>query len=884
MRNLFTLLGLAFCSISYSASFTSNQNGGWGNPIWTIVGVDADGRPDGDDDVVIAHTVSLNTNGFSRSVTIDPGAQLNLNNFFVSINGNFTVNGTLAFSGRVYINSTGTFSAAAPISGNNWDLYIQGGTVTIAAGTTVQNISNLSVSAAATVNNNGDITTLSTMTLAGTWNNLANSILRVRSNISGTGILNASGNPNTVQYSTNGYNTVKSATYHHLTLSASGSLQHQKTLSGAITVNGNLTINSPVFLSAAGFAITLGGNWTNNANINHSLATVNLNGSGTQTIARWTSTEVFSTLQQTGTGTVQLGNGIGGYTGAIRVTTAFSQSDGTFDVSASNYAVRIDGSWNRTGGTFNARNGTVTFQGTAAQTLNGSVTTDFYNLTSSNAAGVSFVTGTYNITNILTCTTGTLTHTGGTVTLVSTAGATAIVGNGGGSYAGTYILQRFISARAANWHDFSSAVTATTLADWDGTGTPGELYLSGVNGPDGDACCPLFYSVNTYDEPSATYSPVTQTTTALTVGKGYTIWLADDETSWPALRTMDTRGTPNSGTQVLGAAVISYSGASPDPGGNLVGNPFHASINWASVTKTNVSGTFYMLDATGNYTAFSGSATIPPTQGFFIYATGPGASLSIPQSAKLTSTSSTFNRIIEPYNLKLNLTCSETPFSQEVTINFDETASLGYEDVLDAYFVKSPNKKAPNLTLVMDGSNQLIKSTFNPSDDVSLPLRARASVSGMYTITAFRAEFIEEYACVLLEDVFANKIIDLKKQPEYSFYMAENDNPNRFVLHLLKKETDCEQTLAKSKPEYFNPDMVRIVNYADGAFIQFDLDEATNAEIAVYNMLGETVSISNHNAFKQTIELNTSGASGFYIVKVTVGSNVVTEKVFVTQK
>ncbi len=54
---------------------------------------------------------------------------------------------------------------------------------------------------------------------------------------------------------------------------------------------------------------------------------------------------------------------------------------GTFDVTWASYPVTVKGNWINNGGTFMPRTGTVTLNGTAAQSIGGSASTSFNNLT-----------------------------------------------------------------------------------------------------------------------------------------------------------------------------------------------------------------------------------------------------------------------------------------------------------------------------------------------------------------------------------------------------------------------------------------------------------------------------------------------------------------------
>lgn len=76
---------------------------------------------------------------------------------------------------------------------------------------------------------------------------------------------------------------VSAETYGHLKTSNSGT----KTLAGAITVNGDLTIGAVTTLdvSASNFGITLKGNWTNSGIFTQRSGTVTMNGTGAQTMS-----------------------------------------------------------------------------------------------------------------------------------------------------------------------------------------------------------------------------------------------------------------------------------------------------------------------------------------------------------------------------------------------------------------------------------------------------------------------------------------------------------------------------------------------------------------------------------------------------------------------
>lgn len=242
-----------------------------------------------------------------------------------------------------------------------------------------------------------------------------------------------------------------------------GTLTESGSASGAIIFNGsgtqtytsggtvsntiNFTVNSGSTLQMAAAATVVGGGGTftlssgatlgirSTVGITTSGASGNIQVTGTRTYATGASyiyngsanqavgngltqnTPANLTIANTGGGgsnTVTLG-------AAVTMTGNLTISSGVLDVSASNFAINIRGNWTNDG-TFTQRSGTVTFNGTAAQTIGGANSTTFNNLTINNTAvpqpGVTLgidttVGGTLTLTTDLSSGDNALTHTGG---------------------------------------------------------------------------------------------------------------------------------------------------------------------------------------------------------------------------------------------------------------------------------------------------------------------------------------------------------------------------------------------------------------------------------------------------------------------------------------
>jgi hypothetical protein len=872
---LLSALAISFGVMLNAATFTSQATSSWSAPAtWSVSGADADGIPDLDDDVNITpgFTVTLTVaNNICRNFTIS-GGSLALNNKTLRFYGNCTkTSGTITGTGtwNFYANPgiiTGTFT-----NSGIW-YFTANSNTTIAAGSVVQKPYGIVLLTGAIVTNNGSFR----MTSGGInfnassaqWINAANSTLQVSGNITGSGTLNCSANPNTMIYNGTPITTIRAQTYHNLTIQATNPTV--PTLAGNITVNGNMQLTTTT-LNWNLNTINLAGNWTNTANATgQNIGLLNCIGSGTQTISRGAgNTETFNSIDLNGTGIVELAD-------SLNLLGALNINGGTFDVSASNYNVHIDGDFVNSAG-FNARQGTFIFDGTNPQVIDGFSTTIFYNLTINNAAGVT-CNFTKEISNILTVTNGAFGPSMFgvvqlTVTNATTYARIAPLGAGGSLTGTSWQVQSYVNGPAtAYWQYCSAPTSGTTLQDWDGDT---RFYMSGIGGNDGNACCPTFYSVRTYAEPTNTYTNITNINTALTPGRGFMVWMADNRFSLTAPLIYDTRGTPNQGN-VNRAVTAGGAGG----GYNLVGNPYACPIDYSTVVATsgNLNANFLVLQENGTYLTSPNGGVIPPGQGFLCAATSSG-NIQFTEAAKNISSTPSVIRTAPENQIKIKAGNDVNGLGEETVIQLNFSGNESFDAAIDMPYIASPYENATHIWTSNSFNDQFIlNNTAAVEDHIMIPFSVVSSTIGVQSLTFKDLSSVTAYNCAWLEDTENGQRINLNMNDTYSFTEEALDVEHKFILH-LERTNDCEQNLQTVAPSLDAQTSVYV--NSGNVYAQFGFAEESMVTISMYDMNGRAVmGETNMSVANQTVPLTAPDAHGIYIVRIVKDGEAVSKKFY----
>ncbi|MEN3367732.1 MAG: hypothetical protein V7606_5006, partial [Burkholderiales bacterium] len=287
---------LCWTSAAQAAVCTSRASGNWNVAnTWSGCGGVVPGFRD---TAIIAntHTVTATATVLVAALTVNSGGLLNVNNVNFTVLGAANVSGTIAhpaaggtkaYYGRVTVNAGGVWSNTSNQAVSFYGGITHNGT-SFSSGTGLQtfntananNATNQALGGASPINFAGPVTVANNVTVtnnntgvvtiagvltaaaaSSTWVNGTNSTLNYADPTApmAAGILNASANPNTVNY-TGAAQAIKttSASHYHLILSGSGA----KTAAANLLINGNLTIvGSASFNAGTSLTHTFNGNW-----------------------------------------------------------------------------------------------------------------------------------------------------------------------------------------------------------------------------------------------------------------------------------------------------------------------------------------------------------------------------------------------------------------------------------------------------------------------------------------------------------------------------------------------------------------------------------------------------------------------------------------------
>lgn len=510
-------------------------------------------------------------------------------------------------------------------------------------------------------------------------------------------------------------------------------------------------------------------------------------------------------------------------------------SSGTYNAAST---LNLAGNFSNSG-SFNAGSGTVNFNGSSGQSLNGNAT--FYNMTVSNANTVSAV-GSISLEGTLTLSGSGKFYagTGSNFTVLSSGinvgGSIAAMGTPS-NFTGQVTIQRYIDT-PADWRYLSVPIKNADVSD-----IADDITVTGFSSEtcaeDGvrifDCSAASIYEFSSSTQAWTGLTGTTYSNTALSSRKGYSIWSYLD-----ANTTLDMTGEIEKGNVTI-SNLNSTAGAY-----SLIPNPYPSAIDWDGITNSGFSNSIYLTTSQGNYATYSRSGfgvnhpdqswtgQIAMGQSFWVESTG-GSSLTITESAKVSTYE--FVREITPkdyFKMKLN---SPTQ-SDELAIAFRTEASLSKDPDFDA--VKRPNDGVFNFaSYTTDRTTTYAINTIAPIQcQEAVKLSLTDVEEGQYTISFSHLDRMElGYRFVLVD-----KYLGIEKTVvpglEYSFDISTDTatyGANRFEVIINSPEVDTARDLQIASILECSNDFVRIEvnNSQQGIQYLFKLADQTVHEPVV---------------------------------------------------
>ncbi len=459
-------------------------------------------------------------------------------------------------------------------------------------------------------------------------------------------------------------------------------------------------------------------------------------------------------------------------------------SGGTLDLGSS--SMKIFGNWINDG-TFTSGTSTVTFKGSAAQTILGTQNSLFNNLTIDND-GFSVTTGgPTTVKGVVRPEEGTL-QTGGNLTLASTSTYSGSIGQikAGAAVTGNIILQRYIPSIPwiyGNWVNIGCPILGQTVQDWND-----DIVTSGFTGSDYPPPYP-FNSVTYYNEAapgamSVGYVPATNTTNALLSNAGYFVWMQG------GAQTISNTGAFQTGTISQPMTYTVSAGGVFADGWNLMTNQYPSEVDWNLVSGT-LTGprVYYVFDhqtnAYKNYNAATGlgsaSRYIPHSQSFLVKVNAGGQNLQFQESYK-TNNGTAFERSEEAEISFVALQVSKDGMSDEAILNFNESASSEYDNY-DAFDLQSPNADAVEMSFVSSDNVYLAQDARPLVNSTSIPVYLDLPSEGSYEVSVVEIRNLPVGSCLMIEDMVTGQMISFQDGEHFTVTVDQPYQGNRLMIH-----------------------------------------------------------------------------------------------------
>jgi len=706
----------------------------------------------------------------------------------------------------------------------------------------------------------------------------------------------------TINFAQSSAVSIWATTYHNLTISGSS----DKNIAGSPVVNGILNLNGRnlAMTNSALLTLTLNGTITGSGALKTGNSRLTIGGSGAfgtvNFVAGFTSLSVNQlNINRASAGQVTLGE-------SLTVTGITNFQNGTLNLNGKSLTLNgaITFPSTATNGNFmGSATSSLTIGGSGAFTNNSlfmnqgsAANSSLYDLSITRNNGQTLNIGNpLNIINSIT-TTSTSVASGGNLTLKADASRSAMVNamSTGGAITGNVTVETIAATSGTTgWTNLSPTVNGMTVASWDGQFP---MSCSGcIN--DENSAGGYFVSIQGWNEGlsgGAEYVELTGSS-PLALGKGFWVYLGTGQGSTSSI-LITTAGTLGQGVFTTPVTVSAQSGD------NLVSNPYAAPISWTAVasdpSNSNLDGSAIVYSPVGGQITLNGAGAstpggfinggvIPRGQGFYVHATSAG-NVTFRETHKSTANTSAnpILRAAQATNeFRLSIAGPYAGYDEALFI-FDNNATENFDRMLDAYkmfstpgYVGYPGvySQYTSISSRMGAKDYAINAVpSNGSNDLVIPILAKAMVAGTYTIAPIDIQNIPSGSCVILKDKLLGVSHNLRTGA-YVCTLSDTTQTPRFELTVCRTNvaTGIQNTASANDQIFINQDQA-------GAYVKTSFDGNAKATISAYNTMGQKLMEDKEVEGKETTTYLDLGNvhSQVVIIKVTTATQSSVRKIY----
>jgi hypothetical protein len=427
-------------------------------------------------------------------------------------------------------------------------------------------------------------------------------------------------------------------------------------------------------------------------------------------------------------------------------------------------------------------------------------------------------------------------NSNGFLTLLSTPTSTAYVDKieGTAQIVGNVNVQRVVG-NGRMYRYLSFPVKNFTVAKLQQfipvTGT----FQDASTGP-GLSTTPSLYVWNEPDYEWSPYpDPASNNTQPLEIGKGYAVYVRDDNNDTRMVLTGELHQGPHTFT-------INQNTTGRDTlGWTLIGNPYAAPVLWegtdpdsppAGWTPVNIDPSIYIRDnELEGFRVWDGEIGDVPDgivaigQSFWVRAENAAASLSINESAKQQLTSPMLYRNKRSDVVALTVALKQNERQSNAYVKFKPTGNSSWIRGRDT--IKKNGDKLNVSILSSDNHSLAIKTLCDTLCSQEIGLLVRTAKKGTYSISISGSAFDHVIHKLFIFDKFTDQTVEWKEDEDYVFQVTSDPASHaRDRFHLLIEKDNVEQPTIRMEDGYL---LSTVSDGGQWALNGVDIEGATGA-------------------------------------------------------